>query len=98
MKRLDFELATGDADLDRLRPIIARAIDNHFADGFLRHRWEGDVLRLSGPGASGSVVHEAGRLRLTAQLGPPASFVQGVIRRKIQAALDDVAAALAARA
>ena len=98
MKHLDFELATGDADLGQLRPILDRAIDDHFADGILRHTWEGDVLRLSGPGARGSIVHEAGQLRLRAQLKPPASFVHRVIRRKIAKALGDVTAALEARA
>ena len=50
------------------------------------------MLRLSGPGARGSLIHEAGRLKLNAQLKPPASWVAGTVRRKIEAALEDVAA------
>ncbi len=97
MKRLDFELATGDADAGELRLILDQAISEHFDDGFLHHQWDGDVLRLSGPGARGSIVHESGHLRLQAKLRAPASFVHQVIRRRIQAALEDVAARLSAR-
>lgn len=92
MKKLDFELNTGNAKAGELRPILDQAISNHFADGFMHHEWEGDVLRLSGPGARGSIVHESGHLRLRAELRAPASFVHRAIRRKIKAALGDVAA------
>lgn len=94
MKKLDFELATGGADAAALRSILDEAISDHFDDGFLHHEWDGDVLRLSGPGARGSVVHEPGHLRLRAELRPPASFIHRVIRRRVEAALADVAAAL----
>ncbi len=94
MKTLEFKLATGDADADELRPILDQAISDHFDDGFLHHAWDGDALRLSGPGARGSIVHEAGQLRLRAKLRAPASFVHRSIRRRIQAAMDDVAASL----
>ena len=94
MKKLDFKLATGDAGAGELRPILDQAISDHFGDGFLHHTWDGDVLRLSGPGARGSIVHEAGHLRLQATLRAPASLVHQAIRRKIQAALGDVAAKL----
>ncbi len=94
MKKVDFKLATGDADAGELRPILDQAISDHFDDGFLHHAWDGDVLRLSGPGARGTIVHESGHLRLQAKLRAPASLVHRVIRRKIQAALEDVAAKL----
>lgn len=92
MKQLDVELEVGATSLGELRPVLDAAISDHFADGFLRHRWEGDVLRLSGPGARGSLVLEAGLLRLRAELRPPASWVHRVIRHKIDAALGDVEA------
>ncbi len=94
MKTLDFKLTTGDVDADELRPILDQAISDHFDDGFLHHEWDGDALRLSGPGARGSIVHEAGQLRLRAKLRAPASFVHRTILRRIQAAMDDVAARL----
>lgn len=92
MKKLDFELETGDASIGELRPILEQAIRDHLGDGFLRHKWEGDVLRLSGPGARGAIVHQAGRLKLEAKLRAPASLAYRKIRRKVEAALDDVAA------
>lgn len=94
MKTLDFELATGDAGAVELRRILDQAISDHFDDGFLHHTWDGDVLRLSGPGAQGSIVHEDGHLRLRARLRAPASLVHRAIRRRIQAAMDDIAAKL----
>ncbi len=94
MKSLDYKLDTGGADAGELRSVLEQAISDHFDDGFLHHEWDGDVLRLSGPGARGSVVQEPGRLRLRAQLRAPASLVHKVIRRKIEAALADVAAGI----
>ncbi len=92
MKKIDLELAVGTVKLTELRPILDAAIGDHFADGFLHHEWEGDVVRLSGPGARGSLVCQDGHLRLTAELKPPASWVHRVIRGKIDAALTDVVA------
>lgn len=80
--------------MSALRPMLDAAIADHFGDGFLRHRWEGDVLHLSGPGARGSLIWEAGRLKLRAELRPPASWAHRVIRRKLDAAFGDVATAL----
>lgn len=90
MKKLDYDLATNDADDGKLRPILEQAISDHFADGILSHTWEGDVLKLSGPGARGSIVHKSGQLKLQAELRAPASLVHRMIRRKIEAALADV--------
>ncbi len=95
MKRLDIVLDTGETEMPELRPILDAAITDHFDDGFLHHRWEGDVLQLSGPGAHGSIIHEAGHLKLQAELKPPASWVHKTIRRKIEAALGDLAAKIA---
>lgn len=95
MKKLDLELEVGTAEMAELRPILDAAISGHFDDGFLRHRWEGEVLRLSGPGARGSLVCQDGRLRLRAELRPPASWMHRVIRQKADAALEDVAAHVA---
>ncbi len=91
MKKLDLDLDVGTAEMTELKPVLDAAISDHFSDGFLSHRWEGDVLRLSGPGARGSLVRQDGRLRLRAELRAPASWAHRVIRRKIDAALGDVA-------
>ena len=98
MKKIDLELEVGAAEIDDLRPVLAGAISNHFSEGVLRHQWDGDVLRLSGPGARGSLVYEGGRLKLEAKLKAPASWAHKVIRRKIDAAMGEVSTFVAERA
>ena len=73
--------------LAELRPALDAALAEQFPGGMLRRQWDGDVLRLSGPGAKGTVVLDAGRLVGEAELGPPASLMRGTIEQKIGAAL-----------
>lgn len=75
------------------RPLLDAALREQFPGGMLQRRWEGDVLHLSGPGARGTIVYEAGRLVGRAELKPPASLMRPVIERKISAALEALAAA-----
>ena len=87
MSELTIEVATAAASMAELRPRIDAALQKEFPGGMLQRAWDGDVLRLSGPGAKGSVVLEAGRLVGRADLGPPASLMRGMIEQKIGAAL-----------
>jgi hypothetical protein len=73
--------------LAELRPALDAALAEQFPGGMLRRQWDGDVLRLSGPGAKGTVVLDAGRLVGEAELAPPASLMRGTIEQKIGAAL-----------
>lgn len=82
--RLERETAKS---LDELRPQLDAALAEQFPGGMLKRQWDGDVLRLSGPGANGTIVLEPGRLVGEAELAPPASLMRGTIEQKIAAAL-----------
>lgn len=58
----------------------------------LQRRWEGDILRLTGPGAAGTIVLAEGHLIGRADLKPPASLMRALIEQKIRSALEEVAA------
>lgn len=73
--------------LDELRPALDAALAEQFPGGMLKRQWDGDVLRLSGPGAKGSIVLAAGSLIGEAELSPPASLMRGTIEQKIGAAM-----------
>jgi putative polyhydroxyalkanoate system protein len=84
---LRLEQPTAKTSIDEVRPALDAALAEQFPGGMLRRQWEGDVLRLSGPGAKGSIVLEPGRLVGEAELGPPASLMRGTIEQKIGTAL-----------
>jgi len=81
------EVPTPHPSMAEARPALDAALAAEFPGGMLKRSWEGDVLRLSGPGASGEIVHQDGRLVGRAELEPPASLMRGVIEQKIGAAL-----------
>lgn len=87
MSELRIEAPTAKSSMAELRPALDAALAEQFPGGMLKRQWEGDVLRLSGPGAKGSIVLEPGRLVGEAELGPPASLMRGLIEQKIGAAL-----------
>ena len=89
MANLLIEAETGRSRLDEMRAEIDAMIAKHFSPSLLKCRWEGDVLRLSGPGARGTMVFDTGKLRVRATLKPPASLVRHVIEHKIRAAFAD---------
>lgn len=91
MSDLEIEQATSHRDMAELRPALDAALQKQFPGGMLNRSWQGDVLQLSGPGASGSIVLEAGRLVGRASLKPPASMMRGLIEQKITAAMKEAA-------
>lgn len=95
MSELLIEQAIAASSMAEARPLLDAALREQFPGGMLQRRWEGDVLHLSGPGASGTIVYEAGRLVGRASLKPPASLMRPVIEKKISAALEALAAAAA---
>ncbi|HEX2162846.1 MAG TPA: polyhydroxyalkanoic acid system family protein [Thermoanaerobaculia bacterium] len=87
MSELRIETPTAKSSIAELRPALDAALAEQFPGGMLKRQWDGDVLRLSGPGAKGTIVLEPGRLVGEAELGPPASMMRGLIEQKIGAAL-----------
>jgi hypothetical protein len=92
MSDLTIEVETSQSSMEELRPKIDAALKDEFPGGMLKWRWEGDVMHLSGPGATGTVVLEGGRLIGRAHLAPPASLMRPVIEQKIRKAMQKVAA------
>jgi hypothetical protein len=93
MSELTIEVETGRSSIAEIRPSIDAALKEAFPGGMLKWRWEGDVLHLSGPGASGTVMLEAGRLVGRAKLAPPASLMRPVIEQKMRNVMAKFAAA-----
>ena len=91
MGDLEIEVPTSHPSMAEARPGLDAALAAEFPGGMLRRHWEGDVLVLSGPGASGAIVHAEGRLVGRAELSPPASLMRAVIEKKIGAALKKAA-------
>lgn len=89
MSDLEIAVATVHASMAEARPALEAAFRKHFPGGLLQHRWEGDVLVVSGPGASGAVTFEGGKLVGRAQLKPPASLMRAMIEQKVGAAMAD---------
>lgn len=94
MSELTIEVETAaDAAMATIRPVLDAALKEEFPGGMLKWRWEGDVMHLSGPGATATIAHEGGRLVGRAQLKPPASLMKPVIEQKITKAMQKGAAA-----
>ncbi|MEM9558047.1 MAG: polyhydroxyalkanoic acid system family protein [Acidobacteriota bacterium] len=84
---MELTFATAATSMDQLRAALDAALQKQFPGGMLQRRWDGDVLRLSGPGADGRVVLENGQLVGRADLKPPASMMRPVIEEKMSTAL-----------
>ena len=87
MADLLIEVETDRGSLGEIRGDVDVALARHFPVDLLESRWEGDVLHITGPGAEGTMVFDAGTLRVQATLKPPASLLRTVIEHKIRAAL-----------
>lgn len=83
MSELTIEVTTVKLSIEELRVSLDQLLKEEFPGGMLKWRWEGEVMHLSGPGATGTIVLEAGRLVGRASLGPPASLMRPVIEQKI---------------
>ncbi len=93
MTELTIEVETLKPAMAEVRPALDAALKEEFPGGMLKWRWEGDVIQLSGPGATGTIVLEGGRLVGRAQLKPPTSVMRPVIEQKITKAMKKGAAA-----
>jgi hypothetical protein len=92
MAELVIEVPTSLGTIEQLRPRLDAALAEQFPGGMLQRRWDGDVLHLSGPGATGTVTLQAGKLVGRADLAPPASLMRPLIEKKITTALQSAAA------
>lgn len=93
MSQVTIEVETQRRSMEEIRGALDTALKAEFPGGMLKWRWEGDVMHLSGPGARGTIVYEAGRLVGRAELGPPALLMKPVIEKKITTAMKKGAAA-----
>jgi len=81
------------SSMGELRPALDAGLEEEFPGGMLKWRWEGDVMHLSGPGATGTIALEEGQLVGRAHLKPPASMMRPVIEKKISAVMKKATAA-----
>lgn len=92
MSALTIEVPTAKSSMEELRVTLDAALKEEFPGGMLKWRWEGDVMQLSGPGAKGTILLEAGQLVGRAELGPPASMMRPIIEQKMSRVLQKAAA------
>ena len=92
MSDLKIEFETSKKSMCEIRPALEELLPKQFPGGMLASHWDGDVLRLSGPGAQGSIFFLEGRLVGEASLKPPASMMRVVIEEKITAVMKQAAA------
>jgi len=91
MSDLTIEVPTAKSSMEEIRPALDAGLKQEFPGGMLKWRWEGDVMHLSGPGATATIVLEDGRLVGKAHLKPPASLMKPVIEKKISEVMKRVA-------
>lgn len=91
MSQLTLEFPTSKTCMDDLRADLDAAIQSEFPGGMMKREWDGDVLRLKGPGAEGTVTFENGCLVGRATLGGPALLMKPVIQSKMTAVLKRIA-------
>ena len=89
MSDLKIEFETSKTSMDDVRPVLDAGLAKQFPGGMLKRTWDGDVLKLSGPGALGSIVLTDGKLLGEASLKPPASMMRAMIEEKITAAMKE---------
>lgn len=91
MSDLRIEVDTQFGSMEEARPSLDATLKAQFPGGMLQRKWEGDVLHLTGPGASGSITFADGCLVGEATLKPPASLMKPMIEQKISEAMKKAA-------
>lgn len=87
MSDVELNVETAKAGMGEIRADLDAALQKEFPGGMLRRSWDGEILRLSGPGATGTIVFDGGKLIGRADLKPPASMMRALIEQKIGAAM-----------
>ena len=93
MSDLTIQVDTAKSSMEDIRPALDAGLKEAFPGGMLKWRWEGDVMHLSGPGASATIILENGRLVGRAHLKAPAVLMKPVIEQKIAAVMKKAASA-----
>jgi hypothetical protein len=83
MSKLSIEVETQATSMDDLRSALDAAFQAQFPGGMMKRQWNGDVLELIGPGATGSIQMQDGLLVGEASLKPPASMMKAMIEQKV---------------
>lgn len=91
MSDLTIEVITTKLSMEEIRPALDAGLRQEFPGGMLKWRWEGEVMHLSGPGATATIILEEGRLVGRAHLKPPASLMKPVIEQKISTVMKTAA-------
>lgn len=74
---------------DQVRGVIQTVADKLRERYGLNSQWDGDALRLSGPGIDGRIALEPEQVRVTAELGFLVSAMKGVIESEIRRVLQE---------
>lgn len=82
------DVATESRSLAELRPALDEAFVESGLSTMLRREWHGDELKIEGPGATGNVRLEDGRLVVRARLSATATLFRSSIERKIRELLE----------
>lgn len=91
MSEIRLEFPTAKTSIDEVRPVLDQALHEEFPGGMMKSHWEGEVLHLTGPGATGTVELVDGKVVGQATLKPPASLMRPVIEKKMTQVLSRAA-------
>ncbi len=91
MSELEIVTPTAKTNMDEIRTPLNAALQQAFPGGMLKWEWDGDICRLQGAGAQGTIALETGQLVGRAQLGMPASMMRPLIEQKITQVMKKVA-------
>lgn len=78
------------SDFETLKAELDRALEVAESKG-VHHEWHGRSVRISAPGASGSIVFDAGEIAAQVRLRFPATLARERIVDQIRRALERVA-------
>jgi putative polyhydroxyalkanoate system protein len=74
---------------EELREAAEGLARNLERDHGVRHRWDGDTVRIKGSGVDGRLSLEDGVVDVSVKLGLLASAFQGVLKKEVQRYLDE---------
>lgn len=91
MADIDFTVSTS-RTVEQVKSSIESEIRHRLPGERIKKFWEGDVLRLVGMGADGSIEVTAGRIHARAKLKAPLSFMKGKVEEGLRTSVEKAAA------